>query len=195
RAGIHNILYKGYPNLCSQCGWRTAADAAGQAAMRQHMDMHFRRNMRSQDDRVRRAAARGWFVAKSSWEAGKVLGDADADAASGNGNGTGDNGTGDSASGTGGQNGSAERAMVEELQKMTVAVSATQNSNDAACAICKEAFERRFNEDDEEWEFVNAVVADGTLYHATCHANSAAASGARSPAKPLGSVPTTTATA
>ncbi|KAJ2655113.1 mRNA 3' end processing factor [Coemansia sp. RSA 1200] len=193
RAGIHNILYKGYPNLCSQCGWRTAADAAGQTAMRQHMDMHFRRNMRSQDDRVRRAAARGWFVAKSSWEAGKVLGDADADAASGNGNG--DNGAGDSASGTGGQNGSAERAMVEELQKMTVAVSATQNSNDAACAICKEAFERRFNEDDEEWEFVNAVVADGTLYHATCHANSAAASGARSPAKPLGSVPTTTATA
>ncbi|KAJ2528045.1 mRNA 3' end processing factor [Coemansia sp. RSA 1933] len=70
----------------------------------------------------------------------------------------------------------AEGAMVAELQKMTVAVSAAQHAGDTACAICKEAFERRFNEDDEEWEFVNAVVADGTLYHATCHANSSTGS-------------------
>ncbi|KAJ1769026.1 mRNA 3' end processing factor [Coemansia sp. RSA 1813] len=188
RPGIHNILYQGYPNLCSQCGWRTTGDEAGQTAMRQHMDMHFRRNMRSQDDRVRRAAARGWFVEKSKWEAGKVLGDADDDS-------NGDSANGDGAASAGNADQEAEGAMVAELQKMTVAVSAAQHANDTACAICKEAFERRFNEDDEEWEFVNAVVADSTLYHATCHANVSARGGAghRPDAKPLGPVaaPTT----
>ncbi|KAJ2556367.1 mRNA 3' end processing factor [Coemansia sp. RSA 1933] len=150
-----------------QCGLRTTGDEGGQTAMRQHMDMHFRRNMRSQDDRVRRAAARGWFLARDKWEAGKMLGDVDDsnDAAM---NGDGTESSGASAS----KDEEAEGAMVAELQKMTVAVSAAQHAGDTACAICKEAFERRFNEDDEEWEFVNAVVADGTLYHATCHANS-----------------------
>ncbi|KAJ2381760.1 mRNA 3' end processing factor, partial [Coemansia sp. RSA 2559] len=178
RPGIHSILYRGYPNLCSQCGWRTTGDNAGQAAMRQHMDMHFRRNMRSQDDRVRRAAARGWFMDRAKWEAGKMLGDVDDSNGGANGNGA----EADASAGKEDAEG-AERAMVAELQKMTVAVSAAQHTNDTACAICKEAFERRFNEDEEEWEFVNAVVADGTLYHATCHANSSAST---SGSRPLG---------
>ncbi|KAJ1801107.1 mRNA 3' end processing factor [Coemansia sp. RSA 2399] len=176
----HASIARGYPNLCSQCGWRTTGDDAGQIAMRQHMDMHFRRNMRSQDDRVRRAAARGWFMDKAKWEAGKMLGDADDSNGVANANGA---EAGASASKEDAEG--AERAMVAELQKMTVAVSAAQHTNDTACAICKEAFERRFNEDEEEWEFVNAVVADGTLYHATCHANSSAGT---SGSRPLGSV-------
>ncbi|KAJ1988674.1 mRNA 3' end processing factor [Coemansia spiralis] len=164
RPGIYDILYAGYPNLCSQCGWRVADNAQGNEEMQKHMDWHFRRNMRSQDDRVRRAAARGWYIEQSKWEAGKVFGDED-------------DTEGKEEQDTQG----AEKAMVEELQKMTVAVSTHSNE---PCAICKEAFERRFNEDEEEWEFVNAVVVDGAIYHATCHANS----GGGPAAKPLGPV-------
>ncbi|KAJ1890373.1 mRNA 3' end processing factor [Kickxella alabastrina] len=58
---------------------------------------------------------------------------------------------------------------IEELKRKTLAVPSGYNNS--PCAICKEPFERRFNEDEEDWQFVNAVEVDGTIYHATCNAN------------------------
>ncbi|KAJ1734896.1 mRNA 3' end processing factor [Coemansia biformis] len=154
RPGIFNILYAGYANQCSQCGWRTKGQA-GQL-MKKHMDWHFRRNMREQNSKDRRAMARGWYLDQAHWEAGEATAE-DQPAAP--------------AAGTPGAEGPAggDEEAIAELKRKTVPAAGGPSD---PCAICKEAFVRRFNEDDEGWELVNAVVVDGVVLHATCDAGS-----------------------
>ncbi|KAJ1960785.1 mRNA 3' end processing factor [Dipsacomyces acuminosporus] len=173
RPGIYNILYKGYPNACKQCGWRSDDSEAGVKRMDQHLDWHFRRNRRSQEDRVRKANPRGWYVGQESWEAATAHEEA-ANGAGAAANGMAEqaadaaNGTNKAAAGSG-QQGDGGSVSVEELRELAVTVPTDHNNQ--PCPICKEPFERRFNEDEEDWEFVNAVLVDGTVYHATCRAD------------------------
>ncbi|KAJ2348362.1 mRNA 3' end processing factor [Coemansia sp. RSA 2618] len=151
-------MYAGYSNLCSQCGWRTKEGDAEQ--MKKHLDWHFRRNLRLQNDRERRPAPRGWYLEQAQWEAGTAADASDQPASAAAAAAatptdmdiSGDDGV---------------KHTTAELQRMTVAAPA----NNEPCAVCKEAFERRFNEDEEDWELVNAVVVDGTIIHATCNAS------------------------
>ncbi|KAJ2131809.1 mRNA 3' end processing factor [Coemansia sp. RSA 921] len=152
RPGIYDILYAGYGNLCSQCGWRTREGDTEH--MKKHLDWHFRRNLRLQSDREHRPAPRGWYIGQNLWEAGEAAADADDQAAA------------MAATPAEMDNGGSAKIDVVELQNMTVAAPA----NNEPCAVCKEAFERRFNEDDEDWELVNAVEVDGSIIHATCNA-------------------------
>ncbi|KAJ2699108.1 mRNA 3' end processing factor [Coemansia sp. IMI 203386] len=151
RPGIFNALYRGYGKQCSQCGWRTRDDSKGKGLMKDHMDWHFRRNVRTQGERTHRAAPRGWYVLQSAWEAAAEAGDEDVANKSGT-----------------GEAGNKDESSDAELRKMAVAVPGGHNE---PCDICKEAFERRFNEDEETWEYVNAVSVGGIIYHATCQAN------------------------
>ncbi|KAJ2795174.1 mRNA 3' end processing factor, partial [Coemansia guatemalensis] len=154
RPGIYNILYASYGNQCSQCGWRTKDSDTDQ--MKKHLDWHFRRNMRLQNDRERRAPPRGWYLGQDQWEAGAAAEDTQPPA-------------GAAAAAADGQKDEDNLKSIAELKKMTVAAPPKHNDS---CAICKEAFERRFNEDEEDWVLVNAVLVDGTVFHATCHAGS-----------------------
>ncbi|KAJ2081196.1 mRNA 3' end processing factor [Coemansia sp. RSA 988] len=154
RPGIYNILYAGYGNQCSQCGWRTKDHDTDQ--MKKHLDWHFRRNMRLQNDKERRAPPRGWYLDQAQWEAGAAAEDAQPPA-------------GATTPAEDRQNDKDNLKSIAELKQMMVA--APPNHNDL-CAVCKEAFERRFNEDEEDWVLVNAVLVDGTVFHATCHAGS-----------------------
>ncbi|KAJ2312155.1 mRNA 3' end processing factor [Coemansia sp. RSA 2705] len=157
RPGIYDILYAGFGSQCSQCGWR--AREGDDENMKKHLDWHFRRNLRLQNERERRPAPRGWYLDQALWEAGAAAAEA------------GDQPAAAAAAATPADMGasgedSAEKAKAE-LQRMTVAAPPNHNE---PCAVCKEAFERRFNEDDEDWELVNAVVVDSTIVHATCNA-------------------------
>ncbi|KAJ2225324.1 mRNA 3' end processing factor [Coemansia sp. RSA 520] len=152
RPGIYDILYAGYGNLCSQCGWRTREGDTEQ--MKKHLDWHFRRNLRLQSDCEHRPAPRGWYIGQNLWEAGEAAAD------------TGDQAAATAATPAEMDNGGSAKIDVAELQNMTVAAPA----NNEPCAVCKEAFERRFNEDNEDWELVNAVEVDGSIIHATCNA-------------------------
>ncbi|KAI8320499.1 hypothetical protein GQ54DRAFT_312592 [Martensiomyces pterosporus] len=185
RPGIHSILYKGYPNVCKQCGWRSDDSELGLKKMEQHLDWHFRRNRRSQQDRVRKANARGWYVGRGGWEAAATDEEAASGSAGAAGSGIsrpgqtadalfasglgGDKAAGPGAKLSGGNGSGSGSPPVEKLREQTVIVS-TDNNN-RPCPICKEHFERRFNEEEEEWEFVNAVLVDGAVYHATCRAD------------------------
>ncbi|KAJ2487823.1 mRNA 3' end processing factor [Coemansia sp. RSA 2050] len=139
RAGIHNALYQGgYPRQCSQCGWRAQDSEEGKARMNEHLDWHFRRNLRTQSEQVRKAPMRGWYVEQGVWEAPLV---AEAEV-------------------------SEEKVNkeIEPMEEVTVAVT----DNNEPCAVCRESFERKFIEEDEAWVLVNAVRVGDRLYHATC---------------------------
>ncbi|KAJ1802834.1 mRNA 3' end processing factor [Coemansia sp. RSA 2523] len=152
RPGIYDILYAGYGNLCLQCGWRTREGDSEQ--MKKHLDWHFRHNLRLQSDHEHRPAPRGWYIGQNLWEAGEAAAVTDDQAAA------------MTATPAEMDNGGSAKIDVVELQNMTVAAPA----NNEPCAVCKEAFERRFNEDDEDWELINAVEVDGSIIHATCNA-------------------------
>ncbi|KAJ2844054.1 mRNA 3' end processing factor, partial [Coemansia brasiliensis] len=138
---------------CSQCGWRTKEGDAEQ--MKQHLDWHFRRNLRQQNDRERRPSPRGWYLDQSQWELGATADMQDQQVT-------------ESAPVDKNQNTEKDaEKTAAELQRMVVAAPSNHTE---PCAVCKEAFERRFNEDDEIWELVNAVVLDGSIIHATCNA-------------------------
>ncbi|KAJ1832205.1 mRNA 3' end processing factor [Coemansia sp. RSA 2711] len=157
RPGIYDILYAGFGSQCSQCGWR--AREGDDENMKKHLDWHFRRNLRLQNERERRPAPRGWYLDQALWEAGAAAAEA------------GDQPAAAAAAATPADMGASGEDSAEkvkaELQRMTVAAPPNHNE---PCAVCKEAFERRFNEDDEDWELVNAVVVDSTIVHATCNA-------------------------
>ncbi|KAJ2000833.1 mRNA 3' end processing factor [Coemansia thaxteri] len=165
REGIHNILYQGeFPRQCSQCGWRTMGGDEGRTRMNGHLDWHFRRNLRTQSEKTRKAPMRGWYVGQAgTWETAAL-----ADDGAGSGQKTAEGADSElkknKENGVGGPVVTAAYSG-EELRQMTVAVA---DYNNEPCAICKEAFERKFNEDDESWVLVNAVSVDGKFYHATC---------------------------
>ncbi|KAJ2706219.1 mRNA 3' end processing factor [Coemansia spiralis] len=157
RPGIHDILYAGYGNQCSQCGWRTR-DQGGDL-MKRHLDWHFRRNRREQSSTERRAMARGWYQDQAQWEAGPAAAEASAAEAQAGPPG---------ASAAAAETETSDEEAIAALKRKTVPVEAGRTD---PCAICKEAFARRFDEDDENWVLVNAVVVDGAMLHATCEAN------------------------
>ncbi|KAJ1942049.1 mRNA 3' end processing factor, partial [Linderina pennispora] len=153
RPGIHRLLYAGYPNVCKQCGWRCTSDESGKAQMDTHLDWHFRRNRRSQEDRVRKAGPRGWYVDTTTWEhAQNAASDDPADTTV-----------------FGGDESEVKNMGVGDLQASTVVAPANHSSR--VCPVCKESFEPRFNEDEEEWELVNATMVGDDIYHATCVAD------------------------
>jgi len=39
------------------------------------------------------------------------------------------------------------------------------------CPICQEKFKSFYSDAEEEWLLKNAVMVDGVIYHATCHAD------------------------
>ncbi|KAJ2756140.1 mRNA 3' end processing factor [Coemansia pectinata] len=139
RTGIHNVLYQGgYPRQCSQCGWRAMDNEDGKGKMNEHLDWHFRRNLRTQGDQVRKAPMRGWYVEQGVWE---VPVEEETEVSE-----------------------QKVNKEIEPQEEVTVAVT----DNNEPCAVCREAFERKFIEDEETWVLVNAVRVDGKLYHATC---------------------------
>lgn len=63
---------------------------------------------------------------------------------------------------------SAER--VAALKKQWVRTPTDSNKAARPCPICKDLFKSEWNEDEEEWVFMNAVEVNGVIYHATCRA-------------------------
>ncbi|KAJ2745509.1 mRNA 3' end processing factor [Coemansia sp. BCRC 34301] len=159
RHGIHNILYQGgYPRQCSQCGWRAMDSEEGRGKMNGHLDWHFRRNIRTQGDQVRKAPMRGWYVDQVSlWESATNA----AAAATG----------ATLVESSGGSVDSSQQGRVNKHENDVgeeKVVPVTDSYNNEPCAVCREPFERRFIEDEESWVLVNAISVDGKVYHAMC---------------------------
>lgn len=147
RPAIVSLLYKRLPAQCKQCALRYADDEAGKKALQDHLDVHFRQNLRASQN-TGRGHNRSWFVGLEDWTQ-EVAGDElDKKVAS-----------------------EARAERDSKLRAAYVVVPSGEEARPVQCPVCKEFLKSEFNEDDEEWIWTNAVRAQDKIYHATCHAD------------------------
>ncbi|KAI8576146.1 hypothetical protein K450DRAFT_258229 [Umbelopsis ramanniana AG] len=162
RKGAVEFLYSALPLKCKQCGYRYPDTEEGKKKMDAHLDFHFRQNRRSKE-RAKRGLSRSWFVTESEWVNGVDIESTSqhppifADEQSHN--------------GTGGGSGQQKNKKVEELDADSHMVVVPADSQGRPCPICGEQFITIWNDGEEEWMYKNAVNINGTIYHATCHAD------------------------
>ncbi|KAK7060482.1 mRNA 3' end processing factor [Paramarasmius palmivorus] len=152
RPNIHSLLYHRLSVQCKQCGIRFPDSANGKKDMQDHLDMHFRQNLKANQN-IGRGHSRSWFVGPEDWthDMSDVKGKGRA---------------------TNSRAAAAAEAIKKdaELRAQFVVIPPGGEANTIACPICKEVLNPEFVEDDEEWVWKNAVKKDDRIYHATCHA-------------------------
>lgn len=157
-----SLLYEKLPNQCRQCALRFSNDNIGKKKMQDHLDLHYRQNIRAKEA-AGRGHSRSWFLSAEDW----IL---------------------DSNSSTSGRKRHFEGAKVElgknaqyvenesALQSSTVVIPPGDEAKSVHCPVCKESLKSEFREDDEEWIWLNAIRVKDKIYHATCHSELASKS-------------------
>ncbi|KAF7776009.1 hypothetical protein Agabi119p4_4402 [Agaricus bisporus var. burnettii] len=158
---IPDLLYDYLSLQCQQCGMRYPDTTLGKKRLEDHLDLHFKQN-RKLNQSFGRGHDRSWFTSVEDWvqelstgQSQRSLRTRDAD----------------------------EKVAVptEKVRSQTnlksqyVTVPPGDEAKPLSCAICKEVLQIEFLEDEEEWVWRNAVKKDDRVYHATCHAEAAAA--------------------
>ncbi|ETW83891.1 hypothetical protein HETIRDRAFT_62543 [Heterobasidion irregulare TC 32-1] len=158
RSRIVHFLYDRLPVQCKQCAIRFQDTVTGRKQMQDHLDMHFRQN-RKANQNVGRGHSRSWFVGAEDWVHDT--------SASSKGKGNADQSRPLNAKAVA----AAEAAKRDaELRAQFVVVPPGDEAKHIACPICKEVLKSEFQEEDEEWVWLNAVKVEDRIYHATCHA-------------------------
>lgn len=150
RPPIASLLYKRLSSQCPQCALRFGDDEAGKKRLQDHLDLHFRQNMKASQN-PGRGHSRSWFVGFEDWSQ-EALG----------------------AESSKGKANAANEASAEREAKLRAAFVVVPPGEEAApvqCPVCKEYLKCEFQEEDEEWVWRNAVRANDKVYHATCHAD------------------------
>ncbi|KAF5344131.1 hypothetical protein D9758_008861 [Tetrapyrgos nigripes] len=157
QAPISEMLYDHKTSQCKQCGLRFHDSTTGKKTMDDHLDMHFKQNMKANQN-IGRGHSRSWFTNIDDWIHDTV-----------------DRKGKGRADGTRPLSGKAAAAVdaakrEAELRSQFVIVPPGDEAKPIACPICKEVLKSEFLEDDEEWVWRNAVEKDERIYHATCYA-------------------------
>ncbi|KAF9076755.1 hypothetical protein BDP27DRAFT_1254578 [Rhodocollybia butyracea] len=154
RPPIPDLLYTQLGAQCKQCGIRFLDTFDGKKELEDHLDMHFRQNLKANQN-LGRGHSRSWFISAQDW-AHDVKGKGRADG---------------SRPITAKAAADAEAAEREaNLRSEFVVVPPGDEARSISCPICKEPLKSEFIEDDEEWVWKNAVKKDDRIFHATCHA-------------------------
>ncbi|KAG7096775.1 hypothetical protein E1B28_004185 [Marasmius oreades] len=156
RPAIQSLLYDKLALQCKQCGIRFFDTATGKKELEDHLDMHFRQNLKATQN-IGRGHSRSWFIGADDWihDVSDVKGKGRADFRPLN---------------------SKAAAVAEtskreaELRSQFVVVPPGGEATTISCPVCKEILNSEFVEDDEEWVWKNAIRKDDRIYHATCHA-------------------------
>ncbi|GAN08321.1 conserved hypothetical protein [Mucor ambiguus] len=163
RPGAVELLYSAEPLQCKQCGFRYPKTEKGQAKMDAHLDSHFRQN-RKMKERVKRGLSRSWFVTVDEWingEGGELMSQ-QAPAFLHDGMGHVNQKSVEKSN----------QALGEDaIDPNLYTVIMPDDDSRKPCAICGERFVDFWNDDEEEWMYKNAILVDGKIYHATCHAD------------------------
>ncbi|KIK68045.1 hypothetical protein GYMLUDRAFT_81519 [Collybiopsis luxurians FD-317 M1] len=154
RPPIHDMLYERLGAQCKQCGIRFLDTADGKKALENHLDMHFKQNLKANQS-IGRGHSRSWFISVEDW-VHDVKGKGRAD-----------------GSRLLSAKAAADAEVAErdaKLRSEFVIVPPGDEAKSISCPICKEPLKSEFVEDDEEWVWKNAVKKDNRIFHATCHA-------------------------
>ncbi|GAA6044072.1 hypothetical protein JCM8097_005017 [Rhodosporidiobolus ruineniae] len=167
-----NILYTLLPLTCQMCGLRLFHSRHGKRKMDQHLDWHFTYKRRIREA-ASRTAGRGWFTKEEDWYTSSASPESAAAAAAASSS----LASGSTSSATAAP-GSIDRAALSK-QKVPVPAAGSEGAHlglgDKPCPICQDRFKSEWSDEEEEWVWWNATVVDGTLYHATCHAETSSA--------------------
>ncbi|KAF9268141.1 hypothetical protein L218DRAFT_954518 [Marasmius fiardii PR-910] len=153
---IQSLLYDQLSLQCKQCGIRFSDTASGKKELEDHLDMHFRQNLKANQN-IGRGHSRSWFIGAEDWihDVSDVKGKGRADFRPLNLK----------------EVRAAEASKREaELRSQFVVVPAGDEAKTISCPVCKEVLSPEFVEDDEEWVWKNAIKKEDRIYHATCHA-------------------------
>lgn len=156
----HQFLYEDRPKQCKVCGVRFCDDEAGRDAYATHLDAHFRRNMKLRD-RTKKVLARDWLQPGEDWSTGKAPGITEKQVP----------------------------VFFDEMIKMARDASNTKSTEqpveqvavpmikvgdsdrDRRCPMCNEQLKIVFDNDQDEWMFVDVVEHEGDIYHKSCSPN------------------------
>lgn len=158
---VINALHVG--TQCASCGLRFTDEKCEK--YRQHLDWHFRANRRDKDG-ARKAFSRKWFYEVEDWIQFEEIEDLEERARSF----------------------FEQQATVEQDQNsnspMTVkSVPASGDETGNTCAVCEEAFQLFWAEEEEQWHFKDAIRIENKVYHPACYEDFKRAAEAPSPVK------------
>ncbi|GAA5939965.1 Pcf11p [Sporobolomyces koalae] len=166
RPNAASLLYTSIALQCQQCGLRFFDSKQGKAKMDLHLDWHFTYKRRIREGAAR-AQGRSWFTKEDDWYtsdndlSSSFAVDHSASASSPT------KGGSNTAASTNGAANTVDRAA---LMKKKVPVPPAGGLGDKPCPICQDKLKSEWSDEEEEWVWWNAVVVEGTLYHATCFA-------------------------
>jgi len=161
-ADIADVLYSHIPQFCRQDGSRFLYGKVGSQRASEQLDRHFRLQRRARES-GQRAQQRMWSQLQSEWLDSHDFGTAC----------TGENPSGDSSQ-TKKRKSIEEEKSVTELCKKSIIRPSSPGLASQPCPICQETFETRFDEEDGEFYWTNAIeltreAGKRVVYHATCH--------------------------
>lgn len=189
RPNLIRLLYDEIPKSCSTCGKRFPDTTEGHKTREAHLDWHFRVNKKLREENW--TQMRCWYLTQDDWikyrDEEEILGvgqNVDAEYESddnynpeSNSMGAANDrpGSNRSTGGSAGNNGSssskkAGKIDYEGLQAKYVLVPSNKHLALLPCPICKDKFSSVWNDEVEDWVWMNAVEVKGRIFHATCYA-------------------------
>ena len=141
------------------------ATEEGRAKKARHLDWHFRTNQRIADS-ANRGQSRSWYVDEMEWI--KSRDDPEAsmdDAATLHPNGT----------------SAGNKSNVVDPKTKYIPVPSDPQLVNLPCPICQEKFETVWNNDAQDFVWMDAIKVGGRVYHASCHSEVIKEEGARTP--------------
>ncbi|KAL2052761.1 hypothetical protein ABVK25_007001 [Lepraria finkii] len=154
RPHLISTLYEARPNQCSTCGRRFFATEDGREKKARHLDWHFRTNQRLADS-AKRGQSRSWYVDELEWIKSRdnpedtPLTDASSAAA---------------------QVAFAASLAAADPKKKHIPAPADPTLANQPCPICQEKFATVWNDEEQEFVWMDAIKLGNRVYHASCHA-------------------------
>ncbi|KAI9886073.1 MAG: hypothetical protein M1823_002146 [Watsoniomyces obsoletus] len=181
RPHLISSLYESQPSQCSTCGRRFPATEAGRQKKARHLDWHFSVNIRM-GEAIKRGQNRSWYVGEMDWIHSRDFdnenpskNDATNNKKSNNTSTAGRPGSSSSNTGlgntTGDGKGKTGDANIQEPGEKFILAPTDPKLVNAPCPICQERFETVWNDEAQEWVWMDAVKmgTKGRIYHASCY--------------------------
>lgn len=153
RIHLVSTLYEARPNQCSTCGRRFLATAEGKEKKARHLDWHFRTNQRLADS-AKRGQNRSWYVDELEWIKSRdnpedaQLTDASSDAA---------------------RAALAASLAAADPKNKHIPVPSDPALANQPCPICQEKFDMVWNDEVQDFVWMDAMKIGNRVYHASCH--------------------------